>query len=235
MVPDLLDALSRGKAPPPRLRYGVGGTASRDDFLRVGRAAADSIEKCFLAARDSRENYCRWLDFGCGAGRVGRHLAAFDPVRELWGVDTDNEAIAWASRHLPGRYLAIAPDPPTPLDAGSFDVVCTVSVFTHFDEARQLRWLSELHRLLQPGGLLLASTHGPELTWSRPDLTSKQRGDLERRGFLFAPGRGSRFSDDSAFHAKSYLLEEWGRLFGLLSFEDRGLAGYQDLSVWRKW
>jgi SAM-dependent methyltransferase len=235
MVPDLVDALGRGDAPPPRLRYRVGGTSSRRDFLRVGRAAAVAIEKSFLAASDSRETYGRWLDFGCGSGRVGRHLAAFNSARELWGVDTDSEAIAWASRHLPGRYLTIGSDPPTRLDSGSFDVICTVSVFTHFDEARQLHWLSELHRLLRPGGLLIASTHAPELTWSRPDLTSEQLTDLERRGFLFAPGSSSRFNDNSTFHSKSYLLQEWGRLFGLLSFEDRGLAGYQDLSVWRKW
>lgn len=235
MIPDLLDAFGRGHVPPPRLRYRVGGTANRSDFLRVGRAAALAVEKGFLSARDSRGTYGRWLDFGCGAGRVGRHLAALDPVRELWGVDTDGEAIAWASRHLPGRYLTIAIDPPIPIDSGSFDVVCAVSVFTHFDEDRQRRWLSELHRLLRSGGLLIASTHAPELTWSRPDLARDQCIDLERRGFLFARGHGSRFNDDSAFHAKGYLLEEWGRLFGLLFFEDRGLAGYQDLSVWRKW
>jgi len=155
-------------------------------------------------------------------------------VRELWGVDVDADAIAWCRASLPGHYRVIGPAPPMPLATGFFDVVLASSVFTHLDEARQLGWIAELHRVLRPGGLLIASTHAPSLSAFRPDLSTKDRDELERRGFLFAPG-GKPFSSNSTFHSRDYLVTTWGRLFGLERYLQYGLNRHQDLSAWRKW
>ncbi len=232
--PDLVSSRDIGALPPPRLRIRVSLTSSRSEFLLVGRDACAAIRRVFEASRRANQRYPRWLDYGCGSGRLARHLAALSEVEELCGVDVDGDAIAWCSAHLPGLYLVIPERPPTGLPAGHFDVVCAVSVFTHLDEKRQLEWLAELHRALRPGGLLIASTHAPELTYMRPDLSREQLTFLSRRGFLFAPGHGE-FNDDGTFHTRQYLMETWGRLFGLLHYEDYGLNGYQDLSVWIKW
>lgn len=116
---------------------------------------------------------------------------------------------------------------------GAFDLVYSVSVFTHLDDAAQRSWLAEIRRVLRPGGIFVASTHAPELTWSRPDLAPEQRRSLSETGFLFAPGVG-RFNEASAFHSERYLRAEWGRLFELKSFQSHGLAGYQDLALWLK-
>ena len=232
--PDLVSSGDGGALPPPRLRIRVSLTSARSEFLLAGRDACAAIRRVFEASRAANQRYPRWLDYGCGSGRLSRHLAALSEIEELWGVDVDGDAIAWCSAHLPGLYLAIPEDPPTGLPAGHFDVVCAVSVFTHLDEKRQFAWLAELHRALRPGGLLIASTHPPALTYMRPDLSEEQRAFLSRRGFLFAPGHGA-FNDDGTFHTRQYLMETWGRLFGLLRYEDYGLNGYQDLSVWMKW
>ena len=132
-----------------------------------------------------------------------------------------------------GIDVTIAPDPPTPFPPDSFDVVVTISIFTHFDELAQRKWLMELHRLLRPGGLLIASTHGPHLTVNRPDMTSLEHDQLRNRGFVFRKGFGA-FNDDSAFHTREYLESEWSSFFALLLFQPQGLVGYQDLSIWRK-
>jgi SAM-dependent methyltransferase len=116
----------------------------------------------------------------------------------------------------------------------TFDVVCAGSVFTHLDEISQGVWLREIHRILNSGGLLIATTHSPELIWARPDLSADQRRELEVHGFLFASG-DSGFNEDTAFHTREYLLSVWGSLFGLLRYECFGLNRYQDLHVWRKW
>jgi SAM-dependent methyltransferase len=221
--------------PPARLRFRVAGTTRRRDFLSVGRTSVAAIQTAFLASRNPAEEYSCWLDFGCGSGRIARHLVAFEPIRDLWGVDIDAEAVAWASRHLRGHYQLIPRRPPADLPSGLFDVVYAGSVFTHLDDVDQCVWWKELHRFLRPGGLLIASTHGPDLTYSRPDLTQDQHVDLQKRGFLFAPSQTGHFNDDGAFHSRDYLLETWGRLYGLLFFSEHGLDGYQDLSVWRKW
>ena len=234
LVPDILDRFHEDPLPPPRLRYRVSGTSSRATFLSAGREASENIRDVFEASRQPASRYARWLDFGCGCGRVARHLERTVPIGELWGIDVDEEALRWTASHVRGRYARVAADPPTALPPGHMDVVYAGSVFTHLSEERQLAWLAELHRVMRPGGLLIASTHAPGLSWSRPDLSEDDRQALARRGFVFAAG-GGRFNDDSAFHSREYLVATWGRCFGLRHFRENGLNRYQDHSVWEKW
>jgi SAM-dependent methyltransferase len=156
-------------------------------------------------------------------------------VRQLVGVDVDEELVDWCRNHLGGTYEFIRPTPPMRFAPGRFDVVYAGSVFTHLDEFFQLEWLREIHRTLRPdGGLLIASTHSPGLTYRRRDLSPGQLQKLQTDGFLFAAGAG-RFNEDTAFHSQEYLIREWGKLFGLRRHESFGLNGYQDLHVWQKW
>src|SRR4051794_15860307 len=80
-------------------------------------------------------------------------------------------------------------------------------------------------------GLLLATTHSPELAYARPDLTNEQRASLARDGFAFAPGPA--FNDNSAFHSPEYLRRAWANWFDVVQHRPYGLVGYQDLSVWQ--
>ena len=235
-LPDRLEAFRQRDSPlpPPKLRRRVAGTSSRKFFLRSGREALDDLLRVFSLSRDPTRTYPEWLDFGCGCGRVARHFSDVPEVRGVAGIDVDSEQIAWCRRHLAGDFQVISPHPPTGLASAAFDVVYAGSVFTHFDEEPQHAWLRELHRLLKPGGRLIASTHGPSLIWARPDLGDEQRARLASPGFLFASGRGS-FNEDTAFHSRDYLLASWGSLFGLLCFEELGLNRFQDLHVWCKW
>ena len=119
----------------------------------------------------------RWLDFGCGCGRVARHLIGREARPRRPGSTTPESTsiaaqIDWAARHLPGRFEVIPTAPPTALAGGSFDLIFTISVFTHLDEAMQEAWLAELARLLRPGGLLLATTHAPEIARTSPGVTA---------------------------------------------------------------
>ena len=122
---------------------------------------------------------------------------------------------------------------PTQLSASRFDVVYAVSVFSHFDEGQTDEWLGEIARLLRPGGLFIASTLSPNLTWTRPDLSEEDHRRLQRDGFLFAPGSGP-FNENGTFSSRERLLSRWGQVLEPRSFEEHGLAGYQDLSVWEK-
>ncbi|MFN2384924.1 MAG: methyltransferase domain-containing protein [Thermoanaerobaculia bacterium] len=238
LLPDLRERLRPGRKrpplPPARLRARVSGTSSRREFLDVGHMAAADIRRAFDALKSPADVYPRWLDFGCGSGRIARHLIAAETARELWGVDVDREAVEWSARNFPSAtFRTIAAAPPTALPAGHFNAVIAGSVFTHLSEDAQGRWLSELHRLLRPGGVLIACTHSPKLTFMRPDLTGAQHEELAERGFLFAPG-GGPFNEDSTFHSREYLERAWGPWFRLELFEELGYCGFQDLSGWRK-
>lgn len=232
---DVRERLHSGDAPvpPPFLRHRVGIDSSRAHFEDVGRKVADDVLGAFRTLGLSLDEYPRWLDFGCGAGRAARHLAAQPWIRRLTGVDVDAAAIRWASQHLRDEYVHIGSAPPTPFASESFDVVYVISVFTHFDEENQNAWLAELRRLLRPGGIFLATTHGPGLTYNRPDMTAVDHERLRDYGFAFRPGFGA-FNDESAFHSREYLERHWTRYFEVLEFRPAGLAGYLDLSLWRR-
>ena len=103
----------------------------------------------------------RCLDFGCGAGRTLRQFLPEAEVAELWGVDIDRPSIDWLVEHLspPLHAQQVGVHPPTRFADQSFDLAWAISVFTHLTD-ESLPWLLELHRVLKPGGLLMASYMG---------------------------------------------------------------------------
>lgn len=221
-----------GPLPPPSLRSRV-GNASRREFETVGQAGSADVLRVFALARDPNREYPRWLDFGCGCGRIARHVAGALPVARLSGVDVDAAQIRWARRHLAGDFSTMNTAPPLPLEPQSFDVVYAISIFTHLSEEEQHAWLAEIHRVLRPGGLLIATTHAPELAPTCPGLTADDFRQLDGLGFL-AVDRGGNFNERSTFHSAAYLARAWSPLFAARLHEPRGFVSYQDLSVWEK-
>jgi SAM-dependent methyltransferase len=150
----------------------------------------------------------RVLDFGCGAARVLRHFAAEATQGQFWGSDIDAPSIDWAAGHLspPFRFLQNDVTPPLSLGAESLDLVWAMSVFTHISD-RWAQWLAELHRLLAPGGLLVASFLG-EGIWEALIGSPYHEDEV---GMAV-----SRKWDGPAawvFHSEWWLREHWGRGF----------------------
>jgi SAM-dependent methyltransferase len=101
----------------------------------------------------------RVLDLGCGAGQFTRELAAAGALPV--GVEVAEAALERARTAAPELDFRLAPiDAPLPLPDGSFDVVWASEVIEHV--ADTATWLSEINRVLVPGGRLLVSTpsHG---------------------------------------------------------------------------
>ncbi|MEO8195991.1 MAG: class I SAM-dependent methyltransferase [Thermoanaerobaculia bacterium] len=226
--------------PPAGLRHRVGPNSSRAEFLHVGALCAADLMRVYTQLGRQYEGDRRWLDFGCGCGRVARHLIGAgsetlfaDRDLDYTGVDVDRHQIAWAARHLPARFSVIPPTPPTALAPASFDVIFTISVFTHLDESAQERWLAELRRLLRPGGLLLATTHAPDIARSSPGVTAAELARLEEGGFLFRPSVGP-FNEQSAFHSEAYLHAAWSRHLEPRGFFSKALGSFQDISAWER-
>lgn len=103
----------------------------------------------------------RVLDFGCGAGRTLRHFLAEAQDAEFWGVELDGASVEWLQDNLcpPLHVLRGSEAPPLGLERGAFDLAYAISVFTHLTDA-SIPWLLELHALLEPGGLLIATYMG---------------------------------------------------------------------------
>jgi ubiquinone/menaquinone biosynthesis C-methylase UbiE len=114
----------------------------------------------------------RVLDLGCGDGALTGVLAdaagagvgasgGSGVSGSVIGVDVAEAALRRARARHPGLTFALAPvDGALPFDDGSFEVVWASEVIEHV--ADTARWLSEVRRVLVPGGCLLLTTpsHG---------------------------------------------------------------------------
>lgn len=100
------------------------------------------------------------LDVGCGEGRFTAALA--DAGTRAVGIDVAREPLRRAHSVRPELDLrVVAPEEAWELADASFDAVWAGETIEHVLDTAG--WLSEVRRVLRPGGVLLLSTpaHGP--------------------------------------------------------------------------
>ena len=159
----------------------------------------------------------RVLDFGSGAGRTLRHFLVEAQTAEIWGADIDAASIEWLQRSLcpPLHATRCAPEPPLAVDPG-FDLIWAISVFTHLTDA-SLPWLLELHRLLAPGGLLIATYMG---RWNS-ELLAGEPWDEDRIGMnVLRHDQGWDDGGPMVLMSDWWVCEHWGRAFEILDRRD---------------
>ena len=164
----------------------------------------------------------RVLDFGCGSGRVLREFLPEAVSAEFWGCDLHRSTIAWLDQHLsPPLRFFVNDAIPTPHPDSHFDLVYAISVFTHITHEWSA-WLLELHRILKPDGLLVATFLGPPL-WREWGEESDENA-LGMRVLRLGQGLDTT-SGPRVLHSPWWLRAHWGRAFNLLSLEPSGFAG----------
>lgn len=152
--------------PPDELQHRVGDVESFDDvgaeFLR--------LFKSLIGLKDHEHV----LDVGCGAGRIALPLTSFLTRGEYRGFDLDPASIDWCRENITKQFRNFQfslvdlknthynphgqIDPATfrfPYADNSFDFAFLASIFTHTVPAITRNYLSELHRVLRPGGRCL--------------------------------------------------------------------------------
>lgn len=106
------------------------------------------------------------LEFGCGTASNLALLARRFPAARLTGVDIDPTALAIAGRKLERQGLAATLDGygggQLPYDDGAFDAVFSFLVFHHLTADQKREALSELSRVLKPGGRLVLADWGAQ-------------------------------------------------------------------------
>lgn len=156
----------------------------------------------------------RVLDFGCGAGRTLRHFLSEAQTAEIWGADIDSASIDWLQANLcpPLRAWRCSPGPPLGLEVASFDLVWAISVFTHLTDT-SIAWLLELHRLLKPGGLLIATYIG---RWNSEPLAGEPW-DEDRIGMSVVQQNPNWDTGGPAVLMSDWWIRaHWGRAFEIL-------------------
>jgi SAM-dependent methyltransferase len=232
-------AANASTLPPPMLRYRVHGALDETSYVSVGRLVARTIFDALLR-RGGEWKDLAVLDFACGPGRVATELKKLAPTCRLEGSDIDREAIAWARANLRdvGEFGANEPSPPTRYPDRRFDVIYSVSLFTHLDERAQDAWLKELARLLGPGGMFVTTVHGRFATQS---CSEGELRELAERGIAYRVDRKGRFKLDglpdfyqTTFHTREYVTRRWGSVLEVVDYLEGGLGGHQDVVVMKK-
>lgn len=227
-VPGIADV---GDAPPvpPRDLWAV-----HADYLETGERHSRTMRE--LCAKHGRPivDGMRILDFGCGTGRVLRHLVDVTESGEVWGADLDSERIDWCRSHLtpPFRFITTDTAPHLPFEDNYFDLVFAGSVFTHITDQDD-SWLMELRRITRPGGLLYLSVierdmigsvlaqegSTPYKDWFVGGLDTEADLDaaflegvaaLDAGAGMFAVGEDSYIPN--VFHDREYLRAYWGSM-----------------------
>lgn len=216
--------------PPASLMYLA--TTSRDVtwFLQGGRRSADAIVGALAQVGRPIESFRSVLDFGCGCGRVLRQWIGLEGPK-FTGTDYNPKGPAWVAENL-SRFATATNTlaPPLPFESASFDLVYSISVFTHLPRALQHPWIDEMHRVLEPGGILVVTLLGSAFATTRlsaSDMESFEGGELVVRDADFA---GSNLC--AAYHPAEWVYVHFAPRFRILLHLPDGAGGSgQDLWV----
>ena len=218
--------------PPPAVILSVAGTTDTARFLEGGQRAVTALRDVLQRHGTSLDAQQSVLEFGCGCGRVVRHLASLPG--KVHGCDWNPAAVDWCSENL--TFATFARNqllPPLPYADASFDFVYALSVFTHMGEEIQRPWMDELRRVLRPGGHLVVTTLGRR---HAKELSPDEQARFERGEFVSRHVEGAGTNLCSAFHPERYVREVFTRGWTLLEFVPEGALGnpWQDLTLLRR-
>lgn len=209
------------------------------------------------------EKYCQLpdgasiLDFGCGTLRVSRYLIQFKPQYRYLACEVNPHSLEWVMTRFgdAARIFPMNERPPLELADGSVDFAFAWSIFSHYSERLHRDWLEELHRILRPGGYLLATIHGGTLldrVRNEEGMLSQLRGDgvdMGRVGQDYAsPGYGyySCYPEGvesvkwnpkdfgMSFISPGYIEREWSKLFEVVTIDPGVISNFQDVVLLRR-
>jgi SAM-dependent methyltransferase len=176
------------------------------------------------------------LDWGCGPGRIIRHLPMLTGQGcRFYGVDLNRKSIDWCRKNLENIYFISSDlNARLPFDDCSFDIIIAISVFTHLSESSNIFYSLELFRILKPGGTAYISMQGASF---KQKLTLSERKKFESGGIVtrgFAR-EGTRVF--STFHPETsvkQLFNHFELVDHIYRKEDDQRTLAQDLWVLRK-
>jgi len=172
-------------------------TLFRGSAFAMRRQALGPIAD-FVQGRDQRE--IRLLDVACGTGRFLREVRRTYPAMSLTGLDLSQPYLSEAERHLDGLrpvHWIAANAESIPLADASQDIVTTIYLFHELPPDVRRTVISEMARVLKPGGLLVF-------------IDSLQRGDRPGGWDGFLEGFPERFHEPYYRH---YTIDDLNSVF----------------------
>jgi SAM-dependent methyltransferase len=100
-------------------------------------------------------------DFGSGIGNSIPFFQKHFPNAVLTSADVSQRSLELSRIRYPSADHLLLIENNIPVKDSSFDVAFSACVFHHIPSAEHVFWLSELHRVTRPGGLIAIFEHNP--------------------------------------------------------------------------
>lgn len=245
--PWLSSSLMGGVVPAPKTDV-TAFNAAGPDYLVGGAMDANRIAKAVKSVHGEREDL-NILDFGCGAARLVRYFNNFWPQHNYWACDVNQAAVDFIPLAAPGvQSFSINSEPSLPLPSGSMDVIYAWSIWTHLNEEIGIAWLTELKRVLRPGGCAIITVHVDEVAdryatepmlIDRLKISPEEYGLVQSRyndtGFAFWKHYPNEAGIDSetfgmTLSSREWIKNHWSDLFSVEQFMP-AIEGWQDIVV----
>ena len=130
-----------------------------------------------------REDPARWLDSGCGPGKLVELACARSPKTEFWLADPSEAMLALARARHPeisaGRFIAKRTQELPELEA--FDAITAIQCHHYGDADARLAALVRCRELLAPGGVLVTFENVRAETDVGHAIQRKRWADFQRR------------------------------------------------------
>lgn len=123
---------------------------------------ADSIfwflQKVFFWSTNPFPDKYNYLDIGCGEGWITESLGKMIEANEICGVELSNDYVTGESKKKSKSFISfIDNDDKLPFPDNHFYFVSCILSYHHFENRDHM--LSEIRRVLQPGGFLYMREH----------------------------------------------------------------------------
>jgi 2-polyprenyl-3-methyl-5-hydroxy-6-metoxy-1,4-benzoquinol methylase len=141
-------------AASPYLPAARGRVAEK--FTRWKFAAAYHVWRRVIRRYAPAGGARRILEVGAGPGNFAACLERWFPESNLTALDLEGELVRYAAARVPSADFIRASSEQIPLASNSFDVISALQVIEHFESPEN--FLSEVARVLRPGGLFLMAT-----------------------------------------------------------------------------
>jgi ubiquinone/menaquinone biosynthesis C-methylase UbiE len=175
------------------------------------------------------------LDWGCGPGRIIRHLPSLlDKTCRCYGTDYNTKYIKWCLKNIP--EVTFKPnnlEPPLPFEENTFDIIYGISIFTHLSEKMHYAWINELFRVLKPEGILFLTLHGKVF---RSKLSEEQVKIFDQGQIVVLSKTKEGHRTYGAYHPVSFVHKLAG-INTVIAFEEGCLINgkpQQDIWIFKK-
>jgi ubiquinone/menaquinone biosynthesis C-methylase UbiE len=155
------------------------------------------------------------LDWGCGTGRVIRHIPQIQKEAICYGADIDSNSISWCRQHIESVYFDCIENQTLPYPSNYFNLVYGISVFTHIPSSETTHWLDELNRVLMPNGIAILSTHGSNYTHQ---LNPKELEQLKLDGIFTNHFKQKGHRLMTTYHESNFLTQLIQKQFTISQF-----------------